>query len=168
MSGAPHGAESDLSRFRERLRTREGRADMLLFSVGGERFALELTSVDEALDLTGVEVHDLPGRGASLRGVISLRGTLVPLYVASLAMGIGTDAGETALVFRTPRGRIAIAVADAEDVLSLDLSTVRSAPHASDASMLLGVVQLGNELIGIVDDEALLAVCRADPSLETS
>ena len=168
MSEQPQTGSAELTRFRDRLRAREGRADLLLFRVGAERFALELTCVDEALDLSGVEVHDLPGRGASMRGVISLRGTLVPLYVASLAMGLGTDPGETALVFRTPRGRIAIAVADAEDVLSLDLSTVRPAPHASDASMLLGVVQLEHEIIGIVDDEALLAVCRADPSLETS
>jgi chemotaxis signal transduction protein len=152
--------------FRDRVRTRVGTAELLLFRVGRERFALELRTVEEALDIGGMALHDVPGRGASMLGVLPLRDALVPLYAAAGPLGVTQADVHTALVFRRSGGRVALAVTDAEDVLTLDLENVRPAPHDDADGVLLGVLQLGKDLIGIVDGDALLALCRADPSLE--
>jgi chemotaxis signal transduction protein len=153
--------------FRERVRTRSGTAELLLFRVGRERFALELRGVEEALDIGGIALHDVPRRSTSMLGILPLRDALVPLYAAAGPLGVSDADVNTALVFRRGGGRVALAVTDAEDVLTLDLENVRPAPHGDDADgVLLGVLQLGKDLIGIVESEALLALCRADPSLE--
>jgi chemotaxis signal transduction protein len=152
--------------FRDRVRTRSGTAELLLFRVGRERFALELRAVEEALDIVGIALHEVPGRGTAMLGILPLRDAFVPLYAAAGPLGVSEAAVNTALVFRRGSGRVALAVTDAEDVLTLDLENVRPAPHGDAEGLLLGVLQLGKDLIGIVDGDALLALCRADPSLE--
>ena len=162
----PAGVATTLP-LRERVRGREGRAELLLFRVGRERFALELSAVAEATDLDGLIIHPVPRPSATMLGVLDLRGVLVPLHGAAAALGVPPGVARTALVMRAA-GRMALAVDDAEDVLVLDLAEVRPAPHAVAGGALLGVVQKGNDLIGLVDGDALVAVCRADPSQESS
>lgn len=165
---APEGDTLGVS-LRERARAREGRAELLLFRVGGERFAVELAAVDEALDLAGIAVHPVPGRHAGALGVVALRGALVPLYAAAAGLGVASGGRETALVFRRGGARVALLVDDAEDVLSADLALLRPPPHGAGErdGLLLGVLQHGSDLVGVLDAEALLAACRAETSLET-
>lgn len=165
MSDAASGARAA---FRDRVRARAGRAELLLFRVGHERFGLELGAVEEAVDLAGLSVHGVPGNGPAMLGVLSMRGALVPLYSAAVPLRVSGSRHDTALVFRRGEARVALAVDDAEDVLVIDLAAVRPAPHAERDAVLLGVLQQGPELIGLVDGAALLAACGADPSLEIS
>jgi len=151
--------------FRARARARVGSAELLLFRAGGERFALALADVDEAVDLAGVALHDVPRRGAALLGVVALRGALVPLYDAAVPLGLARGDTTTALVFRRGDARLALAVEDADDVLVADLAALRPPPHAGSearAALLLGVLQHGADLVGVLDGEALLAACRAE------
>lgn len=154
--------------FRDRVRARAGRVELLLFRVGQERFALELASVDEAVDLAGAGVHDVPARTAALLGVVALRGALMPLYDASVPLRVGASAATTALLFRDGGTRVAVAVDDADDVLAADLADVRPAPHEGGDSLVLGVLQLEGELVGLLDGPAFVAACRADSPRETS
>lgn len=150
---------------RERARTGAGSAELLLFRAGGERFALALADVEEAIDLTGVALHDVPRRGAALLGVVALRGSLMPLYDAAVPLGLARGDTTTALVFRRGDARMALAVEDADDVLVADLAALRPPPHAGGdarAALLLGVLQHDSDLVGVLDGEALLAACRAE------
>jgi chemotaxis signal transduction protein len=62
-----------------------------------------------------------------------------------------------------------MAVDDVDDVLSLDLATIRPSPGVDDSDgVLLGVVRQGNELIAIVDPDAIVAACLSGQVMEAT
>lgn len=161
------GVQSSL-RFRDRVRVREGVEELLVFRVAGELFAVELSAVEEAMDCPAT--HALPEMPASMRGVFMLRDAPVALYAPNALLGLEPHAADTVIVFRPNAGgrRAALAIDDVDDVLVLDLATLRDAP-GTDATdgILTGVARRGRDLIGVLDAEALLAACRSDIALET-
>jgi purine-binding chemotaxis protein CheW len=152
---------------RERVRTRSGNVELLLFRVAGERFAIELAAVEEAIDLP--PVHHVPEMPPSMLGVITVRGTLTPAYSPQVALGLALTDGASALIFKRGRQRFALVIDDVEDVLTLDLATLRDVPGIAESeSVLLGVVRQCDALLALVDAETLLATCQAVPLLETA
>jgi chemotaxis signal transduction protein len=155
-----------IAQLRERARAREGRAELLLFRVGSERFATALAASEEALELSEHPVHPVPGRSPARLGVVAIRGALLPIYTPRGALGLEPTAmvPEMGLVFGVAGGRVALAVDDVEDVFVTDLAELRDAPGAARGAtgVVLGVVRHGGALVGIVDAEALLAACRAE------
>jgi purine-binding chemotaxis protein CheW len=153
--------------FRERVRARSGSAELLLFRVAGERFAIELAAVEEAIDLP--PVHHVPEMTPDMLGVITVRGSLTPAYSPQSALGLALTDGASALIFKRGRHRLALVIDDVEDVLTLDLATLRDAPGAErQDGVLLGVVRQDDALLALVDAETLLATCQAVPLLETA
>ena len=53
-----------------------------------------------------------------------------------------------------------------EDVLRVDLATLRDPPNIGDDALLLGVARVGSQLVAVVDAEALVAACLTDRALE--
>jgi purine-binding chemotaxis protein CheW len=152
---------------RERVRVRSGSVELLLFRVAGERFAIDLSAVDEAIDLP--PVHHVPEMPPSMLGVITVRGMLTPAYSPQAALGLALTDGASALIFKRGRHRFALVIDDVEDVLTLDLATLRDAPGIDESeSVLLGVVRQRDALLALVDAEMLLATCQAVPLLETA
>jgi chemotaxis signal transduction protein len=152
---------------RERVRARSGTADLLLFRVAGERFAIDLAAVEEAIDLP--PVHHVPEMPPSMLGVITVRGTLTPAYSPQSALGLALTDGASALIFKRGRHRFALVIDDVEDVATLDLATLRDAPGAAESEgVLLGVVRQRDTLLAVVDAESLLATYQAVPLLETA
>lgn len=152
---------------RERARTRSGSAELLLFRIATERFAIDLAAVEEAIDLP--PVHHVPEMPASMLGVITVRGMLTPVYSPQSALGLALTDGASALVFKRGRHRFALVIDDVEDVFTLDLTSLRDAPGADGTdSVLLGVVRQQDALLALVDADSLLATCQAVPLLETA
>ena len=148
--------------FRERARSRSGLAELLMFRVGAERFAVELSCVEEAIDLP--EPHHVPEMPPAMLGVITVRETLTPVFTPDEALGVAAESKGAALIFRSNRGRFALAIDDVDDVMSLDLAQLRDAPgiDGTDA-LILGVARNGSGIVALVDAEALIAACQATP-----
>ena len=163
----PRSTGAGLPSWRERIRARLGVEELLTFHVGGERFATSLAAVDEAVEHP--EVHRVPEMPESMLGVFSHRGRLVPICSPGRALGVELGVPEpTVLLFRSGDRRVGVAVDDVDDVIALDLTTVRAAPGIEDPDgVLLGVVRQGTALIAIVDPEAIVAACLAAHVLET-
>jgi purine-binding chemotaxis protein CheW len=152
---------------RERVRARSGTADLLLFRVAGERFAIDLAAVEEAIDLPAV--HHVPEMPPAMLGVITVRGMLTPAYSPQPGLGLALTDGASALIFKRDGHRFALVIDDVEDVMTLDLATLRDAPGVDESdSVLLGVVRQRDALLAVVDAEALLATCHVVPLLETA
>ena len=150
---------------RDQARARTGRAEILLFRVGEERFGMELAAVEDAIDLP--PVHHVPEMPPAMLGVITVRGTLTSVYSPAAALGLPLHDGTSALIFRRGRSRVAIVVDEVDDVATLDLSTLRDAPALDAADgILLGVVRQGDVLLALVDAEPLIAACQAASLLE--
>jgi len=150
---------------RERARSRSGIAELLMFRIGNERFAVELMCVEEAIDLP--EVHHVPEMPPAMLGVVTVRGALTPVYTPDSALGVPVEGRAAALIFRADRGRFALAIDDVDDVMTLDLAQLRDAPGIEGAdSVVLGVARNGSVIVALVDAEALMLTCQAIPALE--
>jgi purine-binding chemotaxis protein CheW len=134
--------------------------ELLLFRVGRELFAVELRAVEEAIDLAAVQ--QVPGSATTVRGVITLRGTLVPLFSPGAALGVTAGGTSTALIVCDAAGRLAIAADDVEDVMTVGEQDLRPLPPMAGRSsaVVRGVVRRGRDLVAVVDLEALIAACR--------
>jgi chemotaxis signal transduction protein len=101
-------------------------------------------------------------------GVITVRGALTSTYTPRQALGLDFHDGACALVFHRRRSRMALVIDDVDDAVPVDLATVREAPTALHAGVVLGVVRHGAALLTLLDAEALLAACQATPHLESA
>lgn len=151
---------------RQRAEARGASVELLLFRVGTEIFGIELGSVEEVVDMP--ELHRVPEMPGSLLGVFALRGSLIPLYAPDAALGAPLRSPASALVFDVGGRRLALAVDDVDDVLTLPLPALRDVP-GTDAGdgVLAGVARRGRDLIGVLEVETLLAQLRSGHALET-
>jgi chemotaxis signal transduction protein len=153
---------------RDAARTRRGRVELLVFRAGGELFALPLGAVEEAIEAPAI--HSLPEMPTAMLGVFNLRERLVPTYSpgASLGVALAQPAG-AALLVRSGDRRLALAADDVEDVMELDLSTLRDPPVVEDTDgILLGVARFSRDLVGVLDADALIAACLGGRNVENS
>ena len=147
---------------RERVRSRAGLVELLMFRVGSERFAVELLCVEEAIDLA--DPHHVPEMPPAMLGVITVRDTLTPVFSPDDALGVAAVNKGAALIFRSNRGRFALAIDDVDDVTTLDLAQLRDAPGIDGTdSLILGVARNGGGILALIDAEALIAACQAMP-----
>jgi purine-binding chemotaxis protein CheW len=151
---------------REAIGTREGQSETLVFRVGAERFAIDLGAVEEAIELPSV--HHLPEMPEHLLGVFELRERLVPIYSPTRVLRVAlTHDAAAVLVLRSRDKRLGLAVDDVDDVLTIDGAAVRRAPIPdNDDNVLLGVIRRGEDLLALVDAEALALACLADQLTE--
>lgn len=61
----------------------------VIFHLGGEGYALEVARVQEVIDLT--QLTQVPGGPKYLRGVINLRGHVVPVYDLRIPFDLAVD-----------------------------------------------------------------------------
>lgn len=154
-------APAPLAPFRERVASREGRTELLVFRVGNELFATELRAIEEAVE--GAEARPVPDAVPAMLGIFALRDRTLPMYALARVLGLDTGASESmTLVMRPTVMRIAVAVDAVDDVFDTALDAVRPTPaSADDDSIVLGVIWRGAELITLVDADAVVAACLA-------
>ena len=147
--------------------TKADLAEVLMFRVGAERFAVELSAVDEVIDVP--VIHHVPEMPPAMVGVVSVRGSLTPVYSPHQALGLPLAQSEAVLIFRRAGVRVGGLIDDVEDALSVDLRDLRRAPGVDDhEGVVLGVIRHAGALLAIVDADALIAACQTAALLETA
>jgi purine-binding chemotaxis protein CheW len=144
----------------------DGPIRLLVFRLGSERFAVELSAVDEVIDAPAP--RPIPDAPASVLGVATVHDVLVTLYdpypllnLSRASPAAVAEHGEVsfaaALVFRWRGRRVGLVVDDVYDAMATDPNEVRGAPGstASDG-VLLGVIRRDGDLIAVLDPAALL------------
>lgn len=154
----------DTRSLRDKVRARDGSAEVLVFIVAGERFGLDLAAVEEVIDLPPIK--HVPEMPPAMLGVITVRGALTSTYTPRQALGLDCHDGACALIFHRRRSRMALVIDDVDDAVPVDLATLREAPGALHAGVVLGVARHGAALLTLLDAEALLAACQATPHPE--
>ena len=153
---AVEGGQRPFSRFRDRVRDREGVQDLLVVRIGTERFAVPLEAVDELVE--SPRVRKVPGAPDNLIGLFTLGESLLPLYSPSAMLGVEARHDQVALVMRGGRSRIALAVDDADDVVQVSLADVLDAPRTGrNDDVVLGVVWNDGDLLTLLDARAVVS-----------
>ena len=158
-AGAPHRS------LRDRARAREGIVELLMFRIGGERFGVELAVVDEVIDLP--VIHHIPEMPPAMLGVVTVRGSLTPVYSPHDALGLPLALRDAVLIFRREGVRVGILIDDVDDAATVDLGELRETPGAELAdSVVLGVLRHAGAIVGLVEADALIAACQIAALLE--
>lgn len=147
-------------RFRERVRSRVGVAELLVVRVGEERYAFDVCSLDEVLDAPRVEY--LPRVDSAMCGITMHLERPLPLFDLSQLLGMPRGTGGTVLVMRALGQRVGLLVNDVIEVRSIVLERVQPPPFDCDDELLLGVAWSDNELTAIMDARGIIAACQPE------
>lgn len=135
----------------------------------GQYLTLRLGDEDYAIDIMRVQEirsYEEPTRMANspifIKGVINLRGVIVPIVDLRMKLNISkVEYNEfTVVIILNVRGSIIGTVVDAvSDVVTLDAKTIKPAPQfesAIDSRFILGLAQVGERMLIVMNMEALL------------
>ena len=127
----------------------------LLIPVADDWYALELRGVREVL--AAPRPAPLPGAPPAVRGLINLRGTIVPLLDTSVLLGLGPMAAPYAAVAETAAGLAALTASGMPATARLeDLAGPAQLPGA-----IARFATDGGGVATLLDVEALMEALRA-------
>ena len=135
--------------------------EFLTFRLGGEEYGIDILKVQE------IRSYEQPTRIANappfIKGVVNLRGVIVPIVDLRLKLGCETAEYDsfTVVIVLNVKGRVVGAVVDSvSDVLELAADAIRSAPEmasVADSSFITGIGSVGERMLILMDIEALMA-----------
>lgn len=154
-----HLADQDASRQHTGLKSS---SEYLTFRLGAEEYGIDILRVQE------IRSYEEPTRIANappfIKGVVNLRGVIVP--VVDLRLKLGCEKAEyngfTVVIVLNVHGRVVGAVVDSvSDVLELGSELIRPAPEMGtatmDGSFITGIASVGERMLILMDIEALMS-----------
>jgi purine-binding chemotaxis protein CheW len=132
----------------------------IAFTVGTESYGIDIMSVREIKGWT--DVTTLPNQPPHMRGVLNLRGVVVPIFdLRCRFTGKMTDATERHVVIITAIGDriVGILVDTVSDILSVSSADMRDVPSTSgrdDQDFLMGLVTSGDRMVAILALDRLI------------
>lgn len=129
---------------------------LVVFSLGEEEYALPITQVQEIIRYT--EPRAVASEAQWIRGVISLRGKIIPVCDLAARLGVAAADGTAGqiVVVETASGTAGIVVGDVEEVLTVDAAQIESVP-SSGTDLIDAVVKIDDRLVVLLDADAVFA-----------
>jgi purine-binding chemotaxis protein CheW len=128
---------------------------LVVFSLGEEEYALPIADVHEIIRYT--EPRSVASSVGWIRGVISLRGKIVPVYDLAARLGEARDPERPPqkIVIVEAADRMAgVIVDDVAEVLTIDCASVDPVPAAAEAS-IDAIARIGDRLIVLLSPAGL-------------
>ena len=140
-----------------RQQATEELVELVAFSVSGQPLAVPMENVQEVISWR--EVTRVPLAPSYYRGVINLRGTIVPVLDTALRLGLPGGRVEQLVVLQTSRGLVALTIDETRDVLrvppeALEYDVERTT--YTDGRFFQAVCRSGEHLYLVLNGEALL------------
>jgi len=138
------------------MSTAETTRQLVIFSLGSEEYALPITRVQEIIRYT--EPRMVASRTAWIRGVINLRGKIVPVCDLAERLGLDLERSDVAkiAIVETETGTAGVIVDDVEEVLTVDDAQLEAVPTA-DTAYVDAIAKLGDRLAILLNPDGLLA-----------
>jgi purine-binding chemotaxis protein CheW len=140
---------------------REGTREVLVFVLGAEEYGVDILKVQE---IRGYEkVTPIPSAPAYLKGIVNLRGVIVPLVDMRVKFGLPEpryDATTVVVILRVAGRVIGLVVDAVSDVVGLAPADVKQAPALGsivDGSYLAGLATRDERMILLLDIEKFLS-----------
>ena len=139
----------------------QGKAEYLTFRLGAEEYGIDILRVQE------IRSYEEPTRIANapsfIKGVVNLRGVIVPVVDLRLKLGCATAEynGFTVVIVLNVHGRVVGAVVDSvSDVIELGGEQIRPAPEMNttvDTTFITGIASVAERMLILMDIEALMS-----------
>lgn len=144
-----------------RAASREATREVLVFVLGKDEYGLDILKVQEIRSYE--KVTAIPGSPAYLKGVVNLRGIIVPVIDLRVKFGLAEpryDSFTVVIILRIARRVVGIVVDGVSDVVALAASEVRPTPQLGalvDSSYIAGLATQGERMILLLDIEKFLS-----------
>jgi purine-binding chemotaxis protein CheW len=154
-------ARHEAARAGNAAQTRSGGGEYLTFRLGTEEYGIDILRVQE------IRSYEQPTRIANapsfIKGVVNLRGVIVPII--DLRIKLGCDTVEyntfTVVIVLNVKGRVIGAVVDSvSDVLELTREHIKPAPEMNgniDGNFITGIGSVGERMLILMDIEGLMS-----------
>ncbi len=139
---------------------------LIAFSIDEQTYSVEITTVREIRAWNGAT--PLPNTREFVRGVINLRGTIVPIFDLRARFGEGkTSPTKThvVVVMSVDDKFVGILVDAVSDILTVKKSDVHPVPEnnsASDNELLRGIITHDKRMVGLIDLHAIVDGAKLD------
>jgi purine-binding chemotaxis protein CheW len=140
--------------------------EMLVFKLGSEEYGVDILKVQE---IRGYEkVTPIPRSPDFLKGVVNLRGTIVPVIDLRIKFALpdpSYDSLTVVIVLRIAGRTVGAVVDGVSDVVQLGANDIKEPPRLGsivDSSYLAGVATQGGRMILALDIEKLLSAGELD------
>jgi len=150
---------------REEKKAGEAMEHLVTFLLAREEYGIEVRVVQEIIRI--IEITQVPRAPAFIKGVINLRGRIIPVLDLKRRLGLGeVEANRQArIVVVKYRERLTGLLVDgASQVLKVPVSSIEPAPEEVveiDANYIRGVAKLDRRLIILVDLGKILALAES-------
>jgi purine-binding chemotaxis protein CheW len=134
---------------------------LVVFSLGSEEYALPIGSVHEIIRFT--EPRSVASEVPWIRGVIGLRGKIIPIYDLASRIGVPIDSADIAkiVIVETGTGQAGVVVGDVEEVLTVTPEQLEAVPTA-DSQTIESIAKIGDRLVILLNPEGLFTGANAE------
>ena len=139
---------------------------LVVFSLGEEEYALPITQVHEIIRYT--EPRSVASTDPSVRGVISLRGKILPVYDLATRLGVehAAEVSEAKIVIvETAQDMAGVIVDDVEEVITIDAEQIGEAPSAGGRG-IDGIAKIDDRLVVLLDPEGIVGAAASGSDSE--
>jgi len=129
---------------------------LVVFSLGTEEYALPIGSVHEIIRYT--EPRTVASDAQWIRGVIALRGKIIPIFDLAARIGlehVGTERGKIVIV-ESGTGQVGVIVDEVEEVLTVSSNRIEDVPSATSA-VIEAIAKIEDRLVILLDPAGLFA-----------
>jgi purine-binding chemotaxis protein CheW len=129
---------------------------LVVFSLGAEEYALPIAAVHEIIRFS--EPRSVASEVAWIRGVIGLRGKIIPIFdlAARLELaGTGTEPGKI-VILETGGGQVGVMVDEVEEVLTVESDQLEPVPTAN-TDTIEAIAKIDDRLVILLNPECLFA-----------
>ncbi|HEY1370804.1 MAG TPA: chemotaxis protein CheW [Gaiellaceae bacterium] len=129
---------------------------LVVFSLGDEEYALPITQVQEIIRYT--EPRAVASESVWIRGVISLRGKIVPVCDLASRLGLAAEPVSNAkiVIVETVNGTAGVIVDDVEEVLTVDEAQLDAVP-AAGTEFIEAIAKIDDRLVVLLNPDGIFA-----------
>lgn len=147
-------AAADISQIDAKIR------ELIAFRVGKQEFSINVTSVREIRGWTTATI--LPKAPRYIRGVINLRGAVLPIVDFAVRLGLPTNeptARNVIIVVQIEQKQIGLLVDAVSDIITLNHVNIQPAPDISSESVstfVRGLIPIDGRMISLISLDNVL------------
>jgi purine-binding chemotaxis protein CheW len=134
---------------------------LVVFSLGSEEYALPIGAVHEIIRFT--EPRNVASDAAWIRGIIGLRGKIIPIFDLAARMEldtVGSEPGKIVIV-ESGTGQVGIMVDEVEEVMTVSSEQLEDVPSANRES-IEAIAKIEDRLVILLNPAGLFARSGAD------
>lgn len=138
----------------------DAQQELMAFMAGGQEFCVDIMAIREIRGWTAAT--PLPKTPGYMKGVINLRGTILPILDLSARLGLGTcepSGRNVIMVVQIANRSVGLLVDSVSEIIMVKANEIQPAPQVAGDEMkalIIGIIPVGPRLLSLLDVNLVL------------